>query len=241
MIASIPELLEDALAGRMRMHLSCSPEGYDLCFAAKPASITPEGDGITILPEARSTRLFQTLVNTDTPITGSFCTHRGQAVFQTRMLRHTRTHWLTETVVVEAGVLALPDDVRVIERRTHERFTLKDTGGIYASLLVAHEGKVVKIANSIWDISLGGVSFVCPYAKPMHAIRPGRTCATMLDCFGKQTKVMSKLVQVRRLSQQTLRFGLEFADPSEAVHTVLENVIVELAHRREMRHAHSAA
>ena len=157
------------------------------------------------------------------------------------MVRHTKAHWLTEQVVVEAGVIAMPEDVKVHERRQYERFRMHDAGGLYASMLVLVDGERVKIANTIWDISLGGVSFVSPFNKNMLAMKPGRTALVVLECFGQQTKIIGRLVQVRRLSQQTLRFGLQFVDPNEAVHTVLENVIAELAHRREVRHSHPTA
>jgi hypothetical protein len=241
MAESTPNLLQEALAGHVRMHLSCSPEGFPLCFAAKPVSATPDGDGITILPEFRASKLLERLAGEGTPIRASFCTHHGEAIFETRMVRHTRAHWLTESVVVEAGVIAMPDGVKVIERRKHERFRMHDAGGIYASMLVLCDGERVKIANTMWDISLSGVSFVAPFNKNMLSVKRGRTCLVLLESFGQQTKIIARLLQVRRLSQQTLRFGLQFVDPSEAVHTVLENVIAELAHRREKRHSPHAA
>jgi c-di-GMP-binding flagellar brake protein YcgR len=241
MTASIPELLEQALASKVRLHLSCSPEGFPLCFAAKAVGVTEDGGGVTILPELKACKLLDRLTSAATPIRASFVTQHGEAFFETRVIRHTKAHWLTEQVVVEAGVIAMPEGVNVHERRQAERFRMHDAGGIYASLLIMLDGERVKIANTIWDISLGGVSFVAPFNKNMLALKPGRTALVVLDCFGQQTKIIGKLVQVRRLSQQTLRFGLQFVDPNEAVHTTLENVIAELAHRREVRHAHPAA
>ena len=241
MTASIPELLEQALASKVRLHLSCSPEGFPLCFAAKTVGMTEDGEGVTILPELKAAKLLNGLVSAATPIRASFVTQHGEACFETRVMRHIKAHWLTETVVVEAGVLAMPDDVKVVERRKNERFRMHDAGGIYASLQVMLDGERVKIANTIWDISLGGVSFVSPFNKHMLSLKPGRTALVVLECFGQQTKIIGRLVQVRRLSQQTLRFGLQFVDPNEAVHTVLENVIAELAHRREVRAHHPAA
>lgn len=240
MTASTPELLEQALASHARLHLRCSPEGFPLCFAAKPVAMTPEGDGVTILPELKAAKLLDRLVKENTPIVASFVTGQGEASFETRMAKHIKAHWLTETVVVEAGVIAMPEDVRVVERRKSERFRMHDAGGIYASLMVMLDGERVKIANTIWDISLGGVSFVAPFNKNMLAMKPGRTALVVLDCFGQQTKIIAKLIQVRRLSQQTLRFGLQFIDPNEATHTTLENVVAELAHRREVRQNHAA-
>jgi c-di-GMP-binding flagellar brake protein YcgR len=241
MTASTPELLEQALASHVRLHMSCSPDGFPLCFAAKPVAVTEDGGGVTILPELKAAKLLDQLVSAATPIRASFATQHGEAFFETRILRHIKAHWLTETVVVEAGVIALPEDVKVHERRQSARFRMHDAGGIYASLMVMLDGERVKIANTIWDISLGGVSFVSPFNKNMLAMKPGRTALVVLDCFGQQTKIIAKLVQVRRLSQQTLRFGLQFVDPNEATHTVLENVVAELAHRREIRKAQHAA
>jgi c-di-GMP-binding flagellar brake protein YcgR len=241
MTASIPELLEQALASHVRLHMSCSPDGFPLCFAAKPVSVTEDGEGVTILPELKACKLLDRLVTAATPIRASFTTQHGEAYFETRMVRHTKAHWLTEQVVVEAGVIAMPEDVKIHERREYERFRMHDAGGIYASMLVLVDGDRVKIANTIWDISLGGVSFVSPFNKNMLALKPGRTSVVVIECFGKQTKIVAKLVQVRRLSERTLRFGLHFVNPNEEAQTALESVVAELAHRREVRHAHPAA
>ena len=241
MTASIPELLEQALASKVRLHMSCSPEGFPLCFAAKTVAVTEDGEGVTILPELKATKLLDRLVSGATPIRASFTTQHGEAFFETRVMRHIKAHWLTETMVVEAGVIAMPDGVNVVERRNNERFRMHDAGGIYASLMVMLDGERVKIANTIWDISLGGVSFVAPFNKNMLSLKPGRTALIVLDCFGQQTKIIARLVQVRRLSQQTLRFGLQFVDPNEEAQTALESVVAELAHRREVRAHHPAA
>jgi len=142
-------------------------------------------------------------------------------VFETVMLVRDKHYWLNERVAFEALLIELPQDVTMPELRGCRRYRVGDTkGGVYGKIFRRESGQAKEIQATLWDISVGGASFVCPLDKGLQTIQRSELLVVVIHFRGQKIMLPAKLAHTRSLSSKTLRLGLqfEFTNSSSATH-----------------------
>lgn len=128
-------------------------------------------------------------------------------------------------------LLAWPVELKIQERRTHPRERPLDPATISAALVQtgtrSYEGKGVRLG--VWDVSVGGASFVCPAQTPIR-LRAGEAVELHMRIRGSDHRIRGRHCHTARLPSGQVRFGVEFDRDSipQVTSALLAELIDEL-------------
>jgi hypothetical protein len=152
------------------------------------------------------------------------------------IVKQIRDYWLTDTLPISAILLQEPTRVW-LEQRESSRFQPRnDGGGIRATLARRMESDTKVIGPeahaTLWDISLGGAGFICPFNRSLLETGAKRAFDVTVHFAGRQA-VLPGLCTFVRAQGNLLRIGIKFDSSTAASASIvlLNQVIAELEKR----------
>ncbi len=235
------ECLDKAIATRLPVALAGIAGDKSVEIAAKfvVESSDDAQPGIWIQPTTSSpanSKLYEQLAAEKTPLTATFCDAGSKVLFQTAIAFRNKHYWLNDRIVFEALLIETPSELSTPEFRGGRRYRISDKGGIQGKLF-RREGAVSKeIEATLWDLSRGGISFVCPMDKQLQNLPANEVFVAMLNFRGKRITMPARFAHARPLSSRTLRVGMrfDFSNPAtESMKDDLERMCKELEAERK--------
>jgi hypothetical protein len=206
--------LDSAVSDRCAVTLTGA--GDEISLPAKFLSLSADPPGVwvqvTTAPAAAAAAATELLASAPRPLTGCFLRDGARYLFETTVVKRDRHHWLTDSLYVDALLLSLPDEVTSPEFRRNRRYRISDSvGGIHAQVFRGGPGgEPEEIAGALWDLSAGGVSFVCSNAKSVADVTTRQPVVVVLNFRGKRMLLLARRTHVRQFAGRPVRLGLKF-------------------------------
>lgn len=205
------DVLDRAIAGRMPGVLSAADDAqrqWQIRFLAYDA----QDEGIWVEPLDESRQPLDGLISTAAPVQAAIGIDRSRYAFPTRIERREMHFWLTESTTVEAVLLGGPIELYVADRRAHPRFLVPDNSGTFAQLMLRLSLSPFRVQP--WDISAGGVSFLCPRDPAALKLKRDDIISFTLTHRGGAIAGKANVRFTRLLSDRVLKFGARFISDS---------------------------
>jgi hypothetical protein len=227
------DYLDQAVASRAVVTLATRDGGTVVAGRFLSRSAAPEG--IWVQPGRSDAGKLEALAGDKAGVVGAFLTDKARFVFGATLLKRDKHHWVTDSVCVDAVLLSVPDDLSRQEFRGNRRHRISDdSGGVYAKLFrTGADGKPEEIPGSLWDLSCGGASFVCPMGRSLGDLS-ARALVVQLFVRGKKILVAVRQAHAKQFSTKTVRLGLRF-DFSRPASAVAQQAVLEACAELEAR------
>ena len=201
------DVLDRAIAGRVSGVLSAGDDArqqWPIRFLAYDGQY----DGIWVEPLDESHLPLDALISTAAAAQAAIGIDRNRYAFSTRIERREMHFWLTESTTVEAVLLGGPIELYVADRRAHPRFLVPDNSGTFAQLMLRLSLSPLRVQP--WDISAGGVSFLCPRDRAALKLKSDDIISFTLTHRGGTIAAKASVRFTRLLSDRVLKFGARF-------------------------------
>ena len=170
----------------------------------------PETDEATIGRFAKSLPLFAF----------SFAAGKTRYGFESKVLTRNPRFWFNDTVMLDALLVALPEQVRELQDRRHPRVPVSEGSGVSAQLFRLNKSGatngapspagLVPVDAKLQDLSLTGGGFLCA-PRPLAVVRQARGAARvhrrvpgLEDRAGRQRRTRLEPVQSRGAARHRL-------------------------------------
>ena len=200
------EVLDRAIAGRMPGFLTTAQSQLE--WQVRFLAYDAEHDGIWVEPLDESRQPLDPLIAAGSQVQAAIGIDHNRYAFLTGIDRREMHFWLTESTMVEAVLLGGPIELFVAERRAHVRFLVPDTSGTLAQL--TFRSALMPLRVKPWDISAGGVSFLCPRDPAALKLKRDDVVSFTLNHRGGAIAGKAQVRFTRLLSDRVLKFGAEF-------------------------------
>ncbi|HSZ55078.1 MAG TPA: hypothetical protein VK797_05425 [Tepidisphaeraceae bacterium] len=205
------EVLDRAIAGRMGGVLTAPADAqpeWQVRFLAYDAEL----EGIWVEPLDESCQPLDPLIAAGSQVQAAIGIDHNRYAFSTRIDRREMHFWLTESTMVEAILLGGPIELFVAERRACPRYLVPDTSGTLAQL--TFRSALTPLRVRPWDISAGGVSFLCPRDAAALKLKRDDLVSFTLNHRGGAIAGKANVRFTRLLSDRVLKFGAKFIPDS---------------------------
>jgi hypothetical protein len=210
------ECLDKAIATKLPVTLTGKLDGKAFEIAAKfiAESADDANPGIWLqptTPSAVASKMYARLAAEKIPLSATFCDAGTKVVFDTVVAQHNKHYWLNDRVVFEALLIDTPSDLSTPESRSARRYRISDAqGGVYGKLFRREGAGTKEIQATLWDLSTGGASFVCPMDKQLQSTAANELFIAMVHFRGKKLTLPARFTHARAFSSRTLRLGMRF-------------------------------
>jgi hypothetical protein len=224
------ESLDRAVAGRLPVLLLAVTDGDAAEIPAKFVGTQDDGEvrGLWVQPiNAADGRQLERLAKDKATVRATFLDNGARLTFAAVVEKRNRAYWMNDTTAVEAALLRWPEEVTSPEMRVARRYRVSDTNGrVYGRLFFRHATGTREVPDaSLWDISSGGISFVCPVDKQYPAQR-GDLFVAVVHYHGKQLMLPARFTHARAFSSRAMRMGFRF----DLENPMLDNAREDLTH-----------
>jgi hypothetical protein len=228
MIGSADAILDRAIAGRMAGTLTEPPDErrqWQVRFLAHGV----EHDGIWIEPLDEAKQSLDPHIAGGCAVQVAICLDHARFAFRSSIIRRNKHFWLTESMMFEALLLRGPIELFEAERRAHRRFLVPDANNIFTQITCPTSLFPLRVKT--WDLSEGGVSFLCP--RDTAAMRLGRdeTIEFSINYRGRTTAGRGLVRFSRFLTERVIKIGVELDRDSmnEPSHQNLQHFLSDAA------------
>ncbi len=241
MASTMIETLSAAVAQKSPVTLAPANHKAAEKIACTMKFIAATPEGIYLQSTAAQVDPLPRLLKDREPLLATFCSQDARHVFKTTLAARKLDFWLTESMAIEAWLIPTPAEVQQIDERRFPRYQLQDSGGIHGQVFEsAYAPGMAALGSNVWDIGLGGASFVCPVSGKFLSAQNGVRLTTVLTTGAKKTILGCKLIHARKMTSKTMRLGVSF-DPAgsegQSTETTarLHAIITDLCNRRQKR------
>jgi c-di-GMP-binding flagellar brake protein YcgR len=211
MISSKPDLLDRAVTGRLAGTL-CVPGDVKQQWPVRFLAHEPVHNGVWVEPLGESQASLDALIARGATVEVAVCQNHTRQAFRTTIVRRNKHFWLTETMMFNALLLRGPVQLFPAERRAHVRYQVPDGSHIVAQIQCP--GAFTPIRLTPWDISSGGVSFLCPREAAVTALKPNDTVQLKIMARGRTIVGRATVRFSRFLTDRVIKAGLKFLPDS---------------------------
>jgi len=211
MISSKPDLLDRAVTGRLAGTM-CLPGDARQQWPVRLLAHEPVHNGIWVEPLGETQSALDAVIARGAMVEIALCQNHTRQAFRTTIVRRNKHFWLSETMMFNALLLRGPVQLFSAERRAHMRYQVPD-----GSHIVAHihcPGAFTPIRVTPWDISSGGVSFLCPREAAVTALKPEDTVQLKIMARGRTIAARANVRFSRFLTDRVIKAGLKFLPDS---------------------------
>jgi hypothetical protein len=212
MTSCIPDLLERALNTRLAGSLTVVSDSRQQ-WQVKLLARDSVHEGIWVEPLGESQRSLDPVIARGGLVEVAFCLKHTRHAFRTQIVRRNKHFWLTETMLFNALLLRGPVEVYPAERRAHPRYQVPDGSQIFAQ--VGCPGALFPVNVKPWDLSAGGMSFMCPRENEIMALKPGNLIDLKLVYRGRPIVCKASIRFSRFITERVIKTGAQFV--SEAM------------------------
>lgn len=246
---TLVDSLLKAVGQRTALRLSIDGGAAPRMYVARPIKLAGEDvqDGIWVqLPEEAGGTALAELTKAASCI-GWFCQDGARYAFDSRVLKRDKHFWMNDEVMLDALLLAGPEELRDADVRSADRYTVSEGSGVSAQLFRVTPASTadrklqsVPVPGRLFDLSLTGAGFWCGYDPALAKARPGEPLAFVLQFRGARIPLLARLMHIDRVTDRTMRIGLSLTlsrgratDPERV--RALELVIDELQRQQALR------
>ena len=239
-VATSPDLLEQALAGRLMATIAIQQGSQRREWKVRLLRAEGDEQGIWAQPTAAN-YAKSTPPEIGSEVEVAFHLGHTRTCFQSVLLRHDKHFWLNEQIMLEAVMLQWPQQIQDGERRRHPRYASTDDSRVFAKVWVTGGGAFgVDIPARLRDMSLGGAGFIAPLRHELRGVRAGEPIRIEINQLGREIEIPAFFTEhTAVVGNNTFKFGVRFEDdPAKIkpeVRQVIEEIVADLARREEMR------
>jgi hypothetical protein len=221
------EVLDRAIAGRMPVVLTAQPDERRE-WPVRLLAYDAGQEGIWVQPLDESHQDFDAFISSGSAIQAAIGIDHSRYAFLTRIDRREMHYWLTETMMVEAVLLGGPIELFVAERRAHPRFLFPDASNILAQLTSRFSVSPLKVKP--WDVSAGGISFLCPRDAASLPLKRDHPISFWLNYRGRAIVAKGTVRFTRSLTERIIKLGVEFIPDSldDDARTNLQFLLIDM-------------
>ncbi|HEY8749290.1 MAG TPA: hypothetical protein VIM11_15005 [Tepidisphaeraceae bacterium] len=201
------ELLERAVAGRFGGTLSVLPDirqQWQVRFLAHDA----DHEGVWVEPLGGNQAPLDSAIGRGDMVEVALCQNHSRHAFRAQIVRRNKHFWLTETMMFNALLLRGPIELTPAERRANPRYQVPDGSQIFAQ--IRHPRALAPIRVRPWDLSEGGVSFMCPRETGIMALKPDDQVELELIYRGRTISSRVSVRFSRFITERVIKTGAQF-------------------------------
>jgi hypothetical protein len=210
------DIVEQAIRRKAGVRLTVSVCTIEHLYEARliGPSAPPEPQGVWAQLTKGEPAILETIIRSQAPMHGSVYLDGVGIGFDTRLLMRNKHYWIEDRLMIDGLLLEPVRDIEIIQNRQEQRFAVRDSGGISATLFrINAGGAAAAMTAKLWDLGAGGASFICPVHRKLLAIGPEERFLAQFNFRGATIQREGKLVYQRTLAGKAIRLGIEF-DPS---------------------------
>jgi len=201
------EILDRAIAGRLLGSL-CAP-GDSTPWQVRLLVRGTERDGLWIHPADESkSHSLDTIISTGASVELSVALEHERYATKSQIIRRDRHFWLTEEMMFSAVLLHGPIEFKRAERRVHPRFRVPDGTSTFAQITCG--GALFPLRVQPWDVSAGGMSFLCPRDANILKLRSKDDLNFVISYRGRSIAGGANVRFTRMLTERVVKIGVRF-------------------------------
>jgi hypothetical protein len=170
----------------------------------------PETDEATIGRFARSLPLFAF----------SLAAGKTRYGFEGKVLSRNQRFWFNDTVMLDALLIALPEQLHEVQDRRHPRLPVSEGSGVSAQLFRLNKAgntsgspspaALVPVDAKLQDLSRTGGGFLCAPDRSLLSAKRGERLACIVEFRGSKIVLVASVARVTNLSNRAVRLGIDF-------------------------------
>jgi len=140
--------------------------------------------------------------------------------FDAKVISRNPRFWFNDTVMMDALLVTLPDEVRELQERRQPRLPVSEGSGVTAQLFRLDKSAVangaptaanlVPVEAKLQDLSLTGGGFLCAPDRSLMSARRGERLACIIEFRGAKILLVASLARVANISNRAVRLGVDF-------------------------------
>jgi hypothetical protein len=140
--------------------------------------------------------------------------------FDAKVVSRNPRYWFNDTVMMDALLVELPDDVRELQERRQPRLPVSEGSGVTAQLFRLDKSAVasgspsaanlIPVDAKLQDLSLTGAGFLCAPDRALLSARRGERLACIVEFRGAKILLVASLARVTNISNRAVRLGVDF-------------------------------
>jgi hypothetical protein len=127
---------------------------------------------------------------------------------KSQIVRRDRHFWLTQETMLNAILLRGPVDLLPAERRAHSRFRVPDGSSTFAQVTCGDALFPIRVRP--WDVSAGGISFLCPRDAGILKLRCNDDLNFVISYRGRTIAGGGNVRFTRMLTERIVKIGVQF-------------------------------
>jgi hypothetical protein len=141
--------------------------------------------------------------------------------FESKVIARNPRFWFNDTVMLDALLVSMPDEVREVQERRQPRLPVSEGSGVTAQLFrldksAAATGNptaaaLVPVDGKLQDLSLTGGGFLCSPDRTLMAAKRGERLACIVEFRGTKLLLVASLARITNISNRAIRIGIDFA------------------------------
>ena len=201
------DILDRAITGRLLGSLSAGPASppWEIRFLVRGT----EADGLWVHPTDESAKhSLDPIIERGSPVEISFGMDHHRYAAKSQIIRRDRHFWFTEELMFSAILLRGPIEFKPTERRAHARFRVPDGTSTFAQITCG--GALFPLRVRPWDVSAGGISFLCPRDSSVLKLRRDDGLNFVISYRGRTIAGGGVARFTRMLTERVVKIGLQF-------------------------------
>lgn len=131
---------------------------------------------------------------------------------KSQIIKRDRHFWLTQEMMFSAILLRGPVELKAVERRAHPRYRVPDGTSTFAQITCG--GSIFPLRVRPWDLSAGGISFLCPRDATVLKLRQDDGLNFVISYRGRTIAGSGITRFTRMLTERVVKVGLQFQPDS---------------------------
>lgn len=228
------DVLDRAVAERLTA-VMWVPGETDREWQVRLAANAQDGEGIWVQPLDDPDRVLDDFIAHGCEMKVALGFERKRYVFLTQILKRNKHHWLNQATMIEALLLRYPAEVGIEDRRAHPRLLVPDGTNVQAGIICGNA--MLPLQVKPWDVSAGGISFLCPREQNVIGMKRGDRFSFTLGYRDRKIAGSALMCFSRMLSPKVVKIGVQFIQESmdDASHEGLDYLLSELSRLEALR------
>jgi c-di-GMP-binding flagellar brake protein YcgR len=204
MSATCFDVLAKAIDGRLEAAIAARLD-EKACQLQVQLQGEEAGEGFYAKVLSGSSDLIDRLISAQSIVEVSFSANDAKVFLDSVILRKKRNYWLNKAIL-----LRMPENVSVVDQRNKAREWVPEHIPVTTRAFKVEADRKIEVPARLWDISLGGASFICPADRNIALLECDDPMLIAIRVEEAELHVPAIHRYTQPLSSSSARIGVEF-------------------------------
>jgi hypothetical protein len=207
MVPVVEDILDRAIGGRLlgSLRADSEPTPWEVRILMRAV----DQDGLWVQPiDETPKHSLDAMIARGAPVELSVAIAHKRFAARSQIVQRDRHFWLTEELMFNAVLLRGPVEMKSAERRASPRFRVPDDSSTFAQIACGDSLFPIRIRP--WDVSTGGISFLCPREPGILKLQSNDDLNFVVSYRGRTVAGGGNVRFTRMLTERVVKIGLKF-------------------------------